>query len=667
MSAPKVIKVSLHDQPRRFGMVEQGATIGAQIGTNLFDENGNLFSLQNAVLQLLAQVPTASSSTAWGSITGDITAQADLQSQFTATLVAANTYADGKVIDSIADADTTHAPSRNAVYDALAALSTVYQPLDSDLTAIAALTTTAYGRAFLTLADAAAGRTALSLGTASLLASDTDTSLSANSDSRAATQKATKAYVDALIAASDAVVYKGATDCSGNPNYPAADAGHLYVASVAGRIGGAAGTKVEVGDFFICRVDGSAAGTQAAVGANWNVIQTNLVGAVIGPASATDGHVAFFDGATGQLIKDSGLTLAGTNTGDETAASVATILHAATGKTTPVDADELPIIDSAASNALKKLTFANLKVWVKAYADTLYGAVATINTWALAQTFSAASIWAAVSTPSAPAAGFMAPYAKALCGREMPFVLGPSGIERCVEIPEITGWHGWYKGFGSAAGTSVGIAQTNTVTPVQTSPTSTNRATLMHRSTYSSVVTTPSQQIGSRATFNTLFRGNAAGIGGFWIVSRFVFTTIKTAERFFCGVSATTNNVTVDPSSLTNIAGFGFDTADSAITFMHNDGSGTATKTAIAGQATLATNNTGYIAVIGCYPNDSKIYYALYDLVQGVWLCDASVNTDLPVNTTALGFNLVMSNGTANTAANDAQLGISTIDVYTES
>lgn len=40
------------------------------------------------------------------------------------------------------------------------------QPLDSDLTAIAALSTTAYGRAFLALADAAAGRTALALGTA---------------------------------------------------------------------------------------------------------------------------------------------------------------------------------------------------------------------------------------------------------------------------------------------------------------------------------------------------------------------------------------------------------------------------------------------------------------------------------------------------------------------
>jgi hypothetical protein len=40
--------------------------------------------------------------------------------------------------------------------------------------------------------------------------------------------------------------------------------------------------------------------------------------------------------------------------------------HAATGKTTPVDADELPIVDSAASNVLKKLTWANLKATLKA-------------------------------------------------------------------------------------------------------------------------------------------------------------------------------------------------------------------------------------------------------------------------------------------------------------
>ena len=40
-------------------------------------------------------------------------------------------------------------------------------------------------------------------------------------------------------------------------------------------------------------------------------------------------------------------------------------IHAAPSKTTPDDADELGITDSAASWGLKKLTFANLAAWVR--------------------------------------------------------------------------------------------------------------------------------------------------------------------------------------------------------------------------------------------------------------------------------------------------------------
>lgn len=50
-------------------------------------------------------------------------------------------------------------------------------------------------------------------------------------------------------------------------------------------------------------------------------------------------------------------------------------IHGATSKTTPVDADELPIADSAATFGLKKLTWGNLKAALKAYLDTLYQAV----------------------------------------------------------------------------------------------------------------------------------------------------------------------------------------------------------------------------------------------------------------------------------------------------
>lgn len=56
--------------------------------------------------------------------------------------------------------------------------------------------------------------------------------------------------------------------------------------------------------------------------------------------------------------------------------------HAATSKATPVDADEIPLADSAAANALKKLTWANLKATL----------LATVMSWTARQTFSALTI-----------------------------------------------------------------------------------------------------------------------------------------------------------------------------------------------------------------------------------------------------------------------------------
>jgi hypothetical protein len=138
---------------------------------------------------------------------------------------------------------------------------------------------------------------------------DTDGTLAANSDTRVASQKAIVSYVAARVAALDVMLFKGTIDCSANPNYPAADAGATYRVSVAGKIGGASGTVVEAGDILICTVDSTSAGTQAAVGANWDVIQVNIDGAVVGPASATSANIATFNGTSGKLIQDSGKAL----------------------------------------------------------------------------------------------------------------------------------------------------------------------------------------------------------------------------------------------------------------------------------------------------------------------------------------------------------------------
>lgn len=65
------------------------------------------------------------------------------------------------------------------------------------------------------------------------------------------------------------------------------------------------------------------------------------------------------------------------------AASVGALINGAAAKSAPVDADLIGIVDSAAGNVLKKLTWANLKATLKTYFDPLYApkamAMATVT------------------------------------------------------------------------------------------------------------------------------------------------------------------------------------------------------------------------------------------------------------------------------------------------
>lgn len=63
-------------------------------------------------------------------------------------------------------------------------------------------------------------------------------------------------------------------------------------------------------------------------------------------------------------------------TQNTTATLITTDFHTAGVKTTPVDADEFGFLDSAASWAAVKTTWAGLKAALKAYFDTLYAALA---------------------------------------------------------------------------------------------------------------------------------------------------------------------------------------------------------------------------------------------------------------------------------------------------
>ncbi len=88
---------------------------------------------------------------------------------------------------------------------------------------------------------------------------------------------AVKTYIDNLLKAADALVFRGFLDCSLNPNYPAADSGDTYKVTVAGKLGGASGISVKPGDIAICSADSTPSGDQATVGTAWAVIPNNMV------------------------------------------------------------------------------------------------------------------------------------------------------------------------------------------------------------------------------------------------------------------------------------------------------------------------------------------------------------------------------------------------------
>jgi hypothetical protein len=96
---------------------------------------------------------------------------------------------------------------------------------------------------------------------------------------------------------------------------------------------------------------------------------------VVGPASAVNNRVAFFDGTTGKLIKDSGLTLSGSNTGDQTITLTGELTGSGTGSfattlaktsitnrtlVTAAASDHVLIADASDSDNLKKVLVSDL-------------------------------------------------------------------------------------------------------------------------------------------------------------------------------------------------------------------------------------------------------------------------------------------------------------------
>lgn len=115
------------------------------------------------------------------------------------------------------------------------------------------------------------------------------------------TQLATTAFVMSQFKYNDAMIYKGVVNA--NSDLPATHyQGWTYKVATAGTY---VGIACEIGDMIICNTDGTSANN-----AHWNVIQTNIDGAVTSSSTdPVDNAIARFDGTTGRIIQKSGITI----------------------------------------------------------------------------------------------------------------------------------------------------------------------------------------------------------------------------------------------------------------------------------------------------------------------------------------------------------------------
>ena len=285
------------------------------------------------------------------------------------------------------------------------------------------------------------------------------------------------------------------------------------------------------------------------------------------------------------------------------------------------------------------------------------------NILALAGTNAQVLLTGVSATPAAPASGTLRVYSQAISGKMQLMKVGPAGDNESLQAAL---WQNntvlWTP--GAAVGNFQGSVGVTLGTAAIVLPTTTNIYTSMRRSTFATIVTTLNQQVGIR-TENMFWRGNIAGQGGFLFICRFGLTTWTSTDRLFVGLtSGTSTVVTVNASTVASTIGFVIDTADTAITFLHTDGTPTTTKDTIASQPALASNNA-YDAYIYCKPNDSTVYYRLDNALTGTTLIDSSTTTTIPVNTTMLSAQAIIGNGPTNTTVGAATIGVNRMYIET--
>lgn len=243
----------------------------------------------------------------------------------------------------------------------------------------------------------------------------------------------------------------------------------------------------------------------------------------------------------------------------------------------------------------------------------------------------------AIAIPAPPAAGDLRWFARNRSGRILPHIIGPSGIDVALQ-PALFGnsVFMWSPSTGTTVSTNFGTSWTARnagTSAAQAHPTraSTNALTSMNRATFGTG-TTATGSSGVQSALQVVWRGNAAGLGGWFYFARFGVETTEAALQMFIGLSALNAALAGEPSVQNNTVGICKDSTDSTWQIVTR---GTATTKTPTGLDITAGQVLDFLMFAP--PNGSSVTFRLVDAVTGtVYVDNVSVSTNLPTNTTFL-------------------------------
>jgi hypothetical protein len=262
--------------------------------------------------------------------------------------------------------------------------------------------------------------------------------------------------------------------------------------------------------------------------------------------------------------------------------------------------------------------------------------------------------WSAISAPAAPSSG-VREYAVSWAGTVfnaarragLPEQITPPALlnHRIVEVRPISATTISTIGCGAA---TLGTASTPTLA-------STNFYTQSSKFLFTTTATA-NTSCGWRAAALNLWRGNASGLGGFFVAMRVGVETIVSDGAFGAGLSSATGALPAGgPSNtLTDFIGIEKQAADTNWFFARRTGSGTAVRVDL-GTAVAASQMLEVFLASDSNGSEIRCRVDVFD-TGGVrtTLLDTAYSSDIPANTTFLGMRNEMRTGAGTTAVSVA-------------